>query len=162
MGEEPEESWHHQFVDRDAHGGHPQAAGNSLGDLAELDPHVPTACQYWPAGPFSSARRNKEATSRKCMAFHRFARSLGVFHQALLRRERDSCTRKPAPSVVVCAMLAIRTTEDCTPRSEPADDGGLHHVSNVESALVFIADGKGRVLLDGRPAQLPGASECSL
>ena len=35
------------------------------------------ACQYLPAGPFSSARRNNEATSRMCTAPHRFPPSPG-------------------------------------------------------------------------------------
>jgi hypothetical protein len=36
------------------------------------------------------------------------------------------------------------------------DNGGFHDIANPEGALVLIADGKGRVLLGGRPAQLPG------
>lgn len=36
------------------------------------------------------------------------------------------------------------------------DYGGFHDIANSEGALVLIADGKGRVLLGGRPAQLPG------
>jgi hypothetical protein len=37
-----------------------------------------------------------------------------------------------------------------------ADDGGFHDIANPESALVLVADGKGRVLLGDRPTQLPG------
>ena len=75
--EEPEVSRHHQFVRGDAHDGQVQTAADGLGDLAERDALVLDRVPVLPAGPFSSAKRNKEAASRMCTATQRFAPSPG-------------------------------------------------------------------------------------
>lgn len=75
--EEPEVSRHHQYVRGNTHGGQAQTAANGLGDLAERDGPVPDRVPVFAGRPFSNAKRNKEATSRTCTAFHRFAPSPG-------------------------------------------------------------------------------------
>ena len=79
----------------------------------------------------------------------------GVAGEALLLRKRDQ-DREEA-GTISRAVRDIGHADDRRPHSPlgEVDNGGFHDIGNPEGALVFIADGKGRVLLDGRPAYFP-------
>ncbi len=80
----------------------------------------------------------------------------GVAGGALLLRERDQ--RGEEAGTIGRAVRDVGNPHDRRPHSPlgEVDYGGFHDIADPEGALVLIADGKGRVLLGGRPAQLPG------
>ena len=80
----------------------------------------------------------------------------GVAGEALLLRERDQYGEEAG--TIGRAVRDIGNPHDRRPHSPlgEVDYGGFHDIANPKGALVLIADGKGRVLLGGRPAQLPG------
>ena len=82
----------------------------------------------------------------------------GVAGDALLLRERDQHGKE---ADIGRAVHDVGNPHDRGPHSPfgEADDGGFHVIANPESAFMLIADGKGRVLLGGRPAQLPGRAD---
>src|ERR1039457_1963229 len=154
--EEPEVSRQHQFVPGNAHGGQAQAAADGLGDLAERDAPVPNRVPV-PAGRALLQRQAEQGGDIAGVHGVPQVRAVsGVAGEALLLRERDQ--RGEEPGTISRAVRDIGNPHDRRPHSPvgEADNGGFHDIADPEGALVLIADGKGRVLLGGRTAQLPG------
>src|SRR6202034_1657253 len=154
--EEPEVSRQHQFVRGNAHGGEAQAAADGLGDLAERDAPVPNRV---PVSAGRSLLQRQAEQGGDIAGVHgvpQVRAVSGVAGGALLLRERDQYGKEAGP--IGRAVRDVGNPHDRRPHSPlgEVDYGGFHDVADPEGALVLIADGKGRVLLGGRPAQLPG------
>src|SRR6202158_4743151 len=154
--EGPEVPRHHQFVHGNADDGQVQTAADGLGDLAERNALVLDRVPI----PASRTLLQRQAEQRGDIAdVHgapRVRAVSGVSGEALLLRERDQ-PREEA-GTIGRAVRDGRKPHDRRPHSPlgEADYGGLHDVTNTQGALVLIAAGKGRVLLGGRAAQVPG------
>src|ERR1700687_855139 len=154
--EEPKVSRQHQCVRGNAHCRQAQTVANGLGDLAKRGAPVLTRV------PISASRTllQRQAEQGGDVADVHGAPQVravsGVTGEALLLRERDQ-PREEA-GTIGRAVRDGRKPHDRRPHSPlgEADYGGLHDVTNTQGALVLIAAGKGRVLLGGRPAQVPG------
>ena len=83
----------------------------------------------------------------------------GVAGEALLLRERDQDGEEAG--TIGRAVRDKGNPHDRRPHSPlgEVDYGGFHDIANPQGALVLIADGKGRVLLGGRAAQVPGRAD---
>jgi len=75
--EKPEVARHHQDVGGDAHDGQAESAADGLGNVAERDGAVGDRVPVAAGRALSQAKRNTEAASRACTAFHRLAPSPG-------------------------------------------------------------------------------------
>src|SRR5580704_7111983 len=154
--EEPEVSRHHQFVRGNAHGGQAQAAADGLGDLAERDAPVLNRVPEFALRALLQRQAEQVGDIADVHGVPQVRAVSGVAGEALLLRERDQYGEKAGP--IGRAVRDIGNPHDRRPHSPlgEVDYGGFHDIADPEGALVLIADGKGRVLLGGRPAQLPG------
>src|SRR5664280_2724325 len=154
--EEPEVSRHHQFVYGNAHGGQAQAGADGLGDLAERDALVPNRVPVFASRALPQRQAEHGSDIEDVHGVPQVRTVSGVAGEALLLRERDQYGEEAG--TIGRAVRDIGNPHDRRPHSPlgEVDYGGFHDIANPKGALVLIAGGKGRVLLGGRPAQLPG------
>src|SRR3984885_6711815 len=159
--DEPEVSRHHQFVPGNAHDGQAQAAADGLGDLAERDAPVPNRVPVSAGRALLQRQAEQGGDIAGVHGVPQVRAVSGVAGGALLLRQRDQHGEEAG--TIGRAVRDIGNPHDRRPHSPlgEVDYGGFHDIADPEGAFVLIADGKGRALLGGRPAQLPGRGLCS-